>query len=324
MGIGPSTSSGLAEEGEGVEEVDGSKEEGFVVGSDDNSQPFLEANSAEVDESSDDFQSIHSNSEAQASDSERDLERKRRAASVDREKTAFIRRSIVPSSSRKAEIIAAVPEETKTALDEGTLKILKDYLESRQFEKETLEEDDVVELSIQTCQYANERTRYRQNLLEDTDMADSETFYDRVYKKEEFYALANEFLQTVSYEVHAIAEDSDTQIDTKTLRWVKRAAGLQRPYDPLDHQQPNPVVDSEVGDSDTSCIAPRRLTRGMARNTRVKRREKKRKKETEGLTALTAAIQELERDRGGAFPETSRPVSAALPFLLFFYARGCI
>jgi hypothetical protein len=200
---------------------------------------------------------------------------------------------------------------TKTALEDETLHVLRDYLKSGEFDRDTLEEEDVANFSITTSRYVKERTRYRQNLLEDSGMGDRETYYDRVYNEEEFYALANEFFKSVVTEAQTMASEDGSKnikMHSKTVSWVKRAAGLQRPYDPLEH--PAYMSESDEGETDAEDAGPRRLTRGMARNTRVKRREERWQKETEGLRALSDAIEGLEKERGEPFPESRRFVSS--------------
>jgi hypothetical protein len=132
-----------------------------------------------------------------------------------------------------------------------------------------------------------------------------------VYKEEEFYALANEFFKTVVTEAQTMASEDGSKnikMHSKTVSWVKRAAGLQRPYDPLEHAAY--MSESDEGETDAEDAGPRRLTRGMARNTRVKRREERCQKETEGLRALSDAIEGLEKERGEPFPESRRFVSS--------------
>jgi hypothetical protein len=204
------------------------------------------------------------------------------------------------SSSRTAHIIANAPL-TKTALDESTLKVLGNYLRSGNFARSTLEEEEFALFSYKTSQYTSERTRYRQDLL-----GDDEELYDRVYSEEEYYALGNEFYKKVVTESQDMAGGPKIQMHNKTVNWVKKAAGLQRPYDPLEHH----LSDSDGGETDETNAAPRRrLTRGMARNTIVKRGQERMRKEAEGVSALAMAVQELEKERGRPFPSSKIVVS---------------
>jgi hypothetical protein len=101
---------------------------------------------------------------------------------------------------------------------------------------------------------------------------------------------------------------------SKTVNWVKRAAGLQRPYE--KEQQPY-LSDSGEGKAEATDGAPRRLTRGSARTARDKRREERARQETEGVRAILEAIEELEKERGDSLPKSKRLVSLAEHSYLF-------
>ena len=204
------------------------------------------------------------------------------------------------------------PPKGNKKLDNPTLHAIKTYLNRPHLWKDTLEEEDVTNFSLKTSRYANERTRYRQNLLEDEDFVLGETFYDRVYREEESYALANDFFRNVVHEASLLAQvEEGVIVEKRTVNWLKKAAGLQRPYDPLDPQQQQQKAsgsDSENSGVETSNT-PRRMTRGKARNIRVQRRLERVKQETQGLRDLVGAISELETERGEKFPESKRFVS---------------
>jgi hypothetical protein len=216
----------------------------------------------------------------------------------------------------------------KSTLDDTTLQAIKNYL-TQGITQDILEEEEVTMNAVKTSRYANERIRYRQNVFEGSfdPEGDDETSYELVCRKEESYAIANDFFKSVTLEAHqryiesmeGDAAAEDFEMDRRTLNWLKKAAGMVRPYDPLDteqQQQPNLSEDEELeGDGDESegdnkspplaTAAPRRMTRGLARSTRVKRREERIRIETQGLTALMEAIGELESERG-PFQEKKR------------------
>jgi hypothetical protein len=214
----------------------------------------------------------------------------------------------------------------KSTLDDTTLQAIKNYL-TQGITQDVLEEEEVTMNAVKTSRYANERTRYRQNVFEGLfdPEGEDETSYERVYRKEESYAIANDFFKSVTLEAQQRYIDSmegddaeDFEMDRRTLNWLKKAAGMVRPYDPLDteQQRPNLSEDEELeGDGEESegdnkpppltSAAPRRMTRGLARSTRVKRREERIRIETQGLTALMEAIGELESERG-PFQEKKR------------------
>lgn len=217
-------------------------------------------------------------------------------------------------------------------LDNPTLHAIKTYLNRPHLWKDALEEEDVTNFSLKTIRYANERTRYRQNLLEDEDFVLGETFYDRVYREEESYALANDFFRNVVHEASLLAQaEEDVVMEKRTVNWLKKAAGLQRPYDPLDpQQQQQKASGSDSGDEPHSGVettgTPRRMTRGKARNIRVQRRLERVQQETQGLRDLVGAITELETERGEKFPESKRFVSKVLVLVLVLEGSiiGCL
>ena len=195
------------------------------------------------------------------------------------------------------------------SLDNTTLLAIKNYLSNGKVMNEFLEEEQVINFSVKTSRYANERTRYRQNILDGSDVEEGETFYDRVYKEEENYALASEFFNYVIHESRSLAQQTDEsgkfEMHRKTVSWLKKATGLQRPYDPLERN----MQLSDSDELDTDSKPRRRLTRGMARKTRVQRRQEKIRQETQGLQDLMAVVKELESQRGKLFPESRHVVS---------------
>ena len=208
-------------------------------------------------------------------------------------------------------------QSSRRSLDDATLEAIKTFLQTEKGWKDHLDDEDVVSFSVQSSRYANERTRYRQNLLEGSDMDEGETSFDRVYKEEENYALGNEFFKQVVRSSQSLAESSALsgkfQMHKRTVNWLKRAAGLQRPYDPLEHQG-NQSDSDDVETDGGGDTAPRRLTRGMVRNTRYKRRQEKIRQETQGIRDLLSAIEGLEIERGLPFETTSKLVSTKFVF----------
>ena len=193
-----------------------------------------------------------------------------------------------------------------SGLDEPTLQAIKTFLSQNEAHRDSLDEDEVTMNAIKTSRYANERTRYRQNVLEGSDL-EEETFYARVYREEESYALSNEFFKSVTNEAQNLAEDAideteDFQMDKRTLNWLKRAAGLVRPYDPMKTYPQAYLSEEEDAEGETDTgdkqSMSRRMTRGLARSTRVKRREQRIRIENQGVTTLMEAVLDLEAERG--------------------------
>lgn len=228
----------------------------------------------------------------------------------------------------------------KKNLNDATLKAVQTYLLTGDFLKEPLEYEDVDAFALRIHRYTDERTRMRHGALDstathrggrlvDADAAE-ERLYSQVYEEEEFHAVAADFVKTVAAEASDMAGGSFI-LHTKTYNWLKRAAGLQRAYDPYgppttqppQHQLFQPVDpqqqhlnqshdqhsqaglsdDSDDGEAEASTAmdegtgeAPRRLTRRRLRMTRKKRRQERLERETEGLRILSEVVQELEKD----------------------------
>ena len=193
----------------------------------------------------------------------------------------------------------------KKNLNEPTLNALETCLRSGDFFNEPLEYEEVAAFTLKIHRYADEKTRMRQGLLlpeNETAKADDveERMYNQVYQEEEFHAVGNEFFKTVQNEASELAGPSFI-MHNKTCNWLKRAAGLQRNYDPYNNQQPTQELglseESEEEGADSAAVegAPRRLTRTRVRMTRKKRRQEKLQKETEGLRLLADVARELKK-----------------------------
>lgn len=225
----------------------------------------------------------------------------------------------------------------KKNLNEPTLKVVQTYLLTGDFLNEPLEYEEVAAFDLKIHRYTDERTRLRQGLVfsnttnrgspVDTDTAE-ERLYDQVYEEEEFHAVAVDFTKTVAAEASDMAGSSFI-MNTKTFNWLKKAAGLQRAYDPYgppqtqppQHQLFKPIdpqhqnqsysqtsnytfpddsddgeVEAPVEGTDENGGAPSRLTRRRVRMTRKRRRQERIEKETEGLRILSEVVQELEKE----------------------------
>jgi hypothetical protein len=193
----------------------------------------------------------------------------------------------------------------KKHLHEPTLKAVETYLKKGDFLNEPLEYEEVAAFNLKIHRYTDEKTRMRQGLLSTKEGSKAEDveqmLYNQVYQEEEFHAVGNEFFKDVLTEANDMAGSSFI-MHTKTTSWLKKAAGLQRNYDPFSQETPSnlPLSDDSEDEVETTVGvdtsgAPRRVTRTRVRQSRRKRRQQKLEKETEGLRLLADMARELEK-----------------------------
>lgn len=181
---------------------------------------------------------------------------------------------------------------TNNYLDEPTLSALREYLKSKEYAALPLEEEKVMEFTMNTHRNATDRTRYRKNLVEDFQvLGDNDNVYDLIYQEEEYFAMASKFFKDLVQGAQMKAGDFD--LDRRTLAWLQRACGLKKPHDPLD-QNLDDFSDSEEGEP---VATGRRLTRGVKKE----RRKERMRKETEGISIFMEAVVDLERERKQPF-----------------------
>jgi len=228
---------------------------------------------------------------------------------------------------------------TRKNLNQPTLEAMEKYLKSGKFFDGTLEYEEVAAFASKIHRYTVERTRLRRGLLfqeggiengddhnvdinpiiiSKEDAAD-ELLYNQVYQREEFYAVAAEFSKTMVDGAHDMA-GSNFISHAQTVNWLKRAAGMQRQYDPYDqsttrgrqkftrhHSQQlqagysDESEDGGEGETTVGAVVdgggdgPRRLTRRRVRMTRKKRRQERVEKETENFRILADVVGDLEK-----------------------------
>lgn len=181
-------------------------------------------------------------------------------------------------------------------LEEETLKSLKTYLRDKAT-RENLDEDDVATHMVRTDRIATDRIRYHYDPNEDTDDEDDQLM--EWFHEEENNVLAHDFFKHV---VSKAQHESPAPLDKKTVNWLKKAMGLvHRRHDDLlgtSRHQAASREQSEDSDGDSVAPKPKRLTRGMTRSTRVRKREQRAFRENQGLDALLSAVAELEAEHG--------------------------
>ncbi|VEU42303.1 unnamed protein product [Pseudo-nitzschia multistriata] len=215
-------------------------------------------------------------------------------------------------------------------LNDDTLIAIQNYLKSGDFYNNTLEYEEVAYFSSKIHRYTIERTRGRQGLLfqdgtiqngddlqgdiepiviTEEDAAE-ELVYNQVYQKEEFHAVAMEFSKAVMDGALQMAKPTFVW-HNKTANWLKRAAGMQRQYDPYEtgeNQQSRHLgstysEDSDDGEGETANgnsngggdIATKRVTRRRVKLTRYKRRQERFQKENENFRIISEVALELSK-----------------------------
>ena len=240
---------------------------------------------------------------------------KRRTATVDARKSD-ITNEVGKEKKKKTEI--------RSHRNESTLIAIKRHLNSGNCFSDTLEYEEVSAFNSKIHLYAVERTRGRQGMFfrdetiqngEDTnvkihpivmteeDIA-QERSYQHIYQKEEYYAVATKFLKNVIDGAHDTG-GPEFVLHTKTANWLKRAAGMQRQYDPYekdDNQQRIPVFSEDSDEGDGEAVSggvaggnDRRITRRRVQMTRKKRRLERMEKETESFRILSYVALELSK-----------------------------
>ena len=206
-------------------------------------------------------------------------------------------------------------------LNESTLLALDKHLKSRYCFNDELEYEEVSAFTSKIHRYAVERTRGRQDMLglgiqngndpnveinpiilTEEDIS-QERMYNQIYQKEEYYAVATKFLKSVIDGVHDTGGD-DFDLHTKTANWVKRAAGMQRNYDPYEkhdsksnqgaHSDDSDEGETEVTSEQTKKDSDRRLTR---RRVKITRHKKRLEKANENFRIMSDMVLEFKNQK---------------------------
>lgn len=172
-------------------------------------------------------------------------------------------------------------------LEEASLEAIVNYIKSKDYIRGDFDEDEVVAFTHATHRHAENRTKYRKNLALIGD--NQKDAHDRIYQEEEYFSLADGFFRDL---VDGASEKAGFDIENRTLTWLKRAAGLQKPNDPLEKTMGYySESEEEVGGD------------GRRRTRRAKKEKRKQllEKEHEGLSIFADAINEIEEERGEKF-----------------------
>ena len=184
-------------------------------------------------------------------------------------------------------------------LDEDTLRGMKDYLQNCRDTTE-LDDDEITSMMIRLDRNVENRARYAADFHPLEEIVDDEKIRKEVYKEEEEYMVSHEFIKEMHVKLQKKKKKRGYP-DKRTLNWVKRAAGFNR----KDHHLAHAAIggfddddDEDGNDGGPKKIVPRRYTRGMARSTRMKKKEEFIFKDTIGLKSLLHCIKEMEPEQG--------------------------
>jgi hypothetical protein len=198
--------------------------------------------------------------------------------------------------------------------------MLKSYLQSNQ--SEYLDEDAIAVRILRIDRVASERVRFHHDLCEDSEEEnDAASALQKAYQAAEEYTLALDFYKKVVADVQE--KNPDTPLDKRTRNWLRKAVGLQNRNDLWETttagQQGERSDESDDDDAASQPFEkgpkPRRLTRGMARSSRIRKQEERMNRENMDLAALILAVTDLEAEFG-PFPESNSLVSYTCAFLI--------
>ena len=183
--------------------------------------------------------------------------------------------SMSPPSSRKKRLSRAPSD-----LDEETMRIIKRYLSQNRFVS-PLDDDEVTQFMIRTMRVSSRQAEYHLNAVGETDESDTSLFLS-ILKEEEDHATGHDLVKKMTA---TLKDEQQFEPNEKTLRWLKRAAGLHRSSAVSQTRQS--VLDANDGNV-------RVKTRTAAKKTKMEKRER-------GLKVLTGVIDDLENEHGRKF-----------------------
>eukprot|EP00547_Thalassionema_nitzschioides_P001014 CAMPEP_0194207414 /NCGR_PEP_ID=MMETSP0156-20130528/6166_1 /TAXON_ID=33649 /ORGANISM="Thalassionema nitzschioides, Strain L26-B" /LENGTH=1028 /DNA_ID=CAMNT_0038934175 /DNA_START=177 /DNA_END=3263 /DNA_ORIENTATION=+ len=188
-----------------------------------------------------------------------------------------------------------------TYLNENELRVLNDYLKNQtETLTDTLDEDELLSFMKKTELVARESANFHQppSVILQSDSEDEG--YDsknyQLYQEELNYIMKNMFFRQMVNDTNA------SKFDKKTMNWLRKSIGLSRRTELQDtigrrSAGSRDQTDESQDENELYLRPTKRLTRGMARTSRIRKREERESRENQGLTALLEVI-EVEEANG--------------------------
>jgi hypothetical protein len=187
-----------------------------------------------------------------------------------------------------------------TQLNEGELELVHSYLKRHVTKLQDELDDDAVALRmLRMDRLAKQRVKLVQDVEADSEEEESRVVQSDAYRQEMDFITRHDFYKQVTH----FTKSSNFETK-KTMSWFKKRLGLHRtkPSNATLAKGGNGSqegsCESDGNDDDHSTSQrqrKRRLTRGMARDSRVKKREERQTaKESWGLKSLSAAADDVD------------------------------
>lgn len=186
-------------------------------------------------------------------------------------------------------------------LNHEELDILHNFLQRQTTKLHDELDDDVIAVRmVRTDQLAKERVSLMADPEADSEEEESRIVQAVAYRDQMDFIMRQEFFKQVTHDANT------SNFDAKTMYWLKKRMGLQRKKEVTNlvgrggTRSQDPSGESDYDDEQDSsqprgATKARRLTRGMARHTRIKKREERQSaKESWGLRSLLAAVEDFE------------------------------
>jgi hypothetical protein len=158
-------------------------------------------------------------------------------------------------------------------LDEYTLQAVKDYVTKNKI-ADTLQDDEVAQFMLRVNRNTRRQADYQLHLVGDSADESDTSLIAGISEVEQDYSIGHDTFKSM---VANLRKECKQDLDPRTLRWIKRAAGIRRP----------PVVSlarQHAIETDTNRMIKTRTT---SRRSRGQKREV-------GVKYLLKALDELE------------------------------
>lgn len=192
-----------------------------------------------------------------------------------------------------------VDSQSHDEANQQELDMILDFLRLRSSKlQEELDEDAIGGRIVRTDQLGKRRVLFEPDLEADSEEEENRIVHGVAYREEADLLVRQELYKQVA----SFAKASNCH-SKKTMSWLKKRIGLQKKKE--SRLRVNGTLSREAGcesddmnDYDKSQSSERRrLTRGMARHTRVKKREERlSSSDTAALQSLLAAAEEFDVD----------------------------